>query len=95
MDKIRSLGLDKDTYVFWTTDNGAWQDVYPDASYTPYRGTKGTDRERRHIVEAADDVGVAAAGFDARPPGERGNARPAFGVLLIPGANQWLGTVFS
>jgi arylsulfatase len=45
MDKIRALGLDKITYVFWTTDNGAWQDVYPDAGYTPYRGTKGTVRE--------------------------------------------------
>ena len=40
MDKIRSLGLDKNTYIFWTTDNGAWQDVYPDAGYTPFRGTK-------------------------------------------------------
>lgn len=45
MDKIRSLGLAKNTYVFWTTDNGAWQDVYPDAGYTPFRGTKGTCRE--------------------------------------------------
>jgi len=45
MDKLRSLGLDKNTYVFWTTDNGAWQDVYPDAGYTPFRGTKGTVRE--------------------------------------------------
>ena len=45
MDKIRALGLEKNTYVFWTTDNGAWQDVYPDAGYTPFRGTKGTVRE--------------------------------------------------
>jgi len=45
LDKVRSLGLDKNTYVFWTTDNGAWQDVYPDAGYTPFRGTKGTLRE--------------------------------------------------
>ena len=45
VDKLRELGLDKNTYVFWSTDNGAWQDVYPDAGYTPYRGTKGTDRE--------------------------------------------------
>ena len=45
MDKVRSLGLDKNTYIFWTTDNGAWQDVYPDAGYTPFRGTKGTVRE--------------------------------------------------
>lgn len=45
VDKIRSLGLADNTYVFWTTDNGAWQDVYPDAGYTPFRGTKGTVRE--------------------------------------------------
>ena len=45
IDKIRALGLDRNTYVFWTTDNGAWQDVYPDAGYTPFRGTKGTVRE--------------------------------------------------
>ena len=45
LEKVRALGLDKDTYVFWTTDNGAWQDVYPDAGYTPFRGTKGTVRE--------------------------------------------------
>jgi len=45
MDKVRALGLDKNTYVFWVTDNGAWQDVFPDAGYTPFRGTKGTVRE--------------------------------------------------
>jgi len=50
MDKVRELGLDKNTYVFWTTDNGAWQDVYPDAGYTPFRGTKGTDREGGVLV---------------------------------------------
>ena len=53
MDKIRALGLDKgNTLVFWTTDNGAWQDVYPDAGYTPFRGTKGTDREGGNRVPA-------------------------------------------
>lgn len=52
MDKIRALGLDKNTYVFWTTDNGAWQDVYPDAGYTPFRGTKGTVREGGNRVPA-------------------------------------------
>jgi arylsulfatase A-like enzyme len=45
MDTIRSLDKDGNTLVFWTTDNGAWQDVYPDAGYTPFRGTKGTVRE--------------------------------------------------
>ncbi|MCA8879552.1 MAG: arylsulfatase [Rhodobacteraceae bacterium] len=53
MDKIRELGLDDgNTLVFFTTDNGAWQDVYPDAGYTPFRGTKGTDREGGNRVPA-------------------------------------------
>jgi arylsulfatase A-like enzyme len=45
MDKLRALGLDKDTLVVYTSDNGACQDVYPDAGYTPFRDTKGTVRE--------------------------------------------------
>jgi len=52
LDKIRALGIDKNTLVFWTTDNGAWQDVYPDAGYTPFRGTKGTVREGGNRVPA-------------------------------------------
>jgi arylsulfatase len=52
MDKVRELGLDKNTLVFYTTDNGAWQDVYPDAGYTPFRGTKGTVREGGNRVPA-------------------------------------------
>lgn len=52
MDKLKSLGLDQNTLVFYTTDNGAWQDVYPDAGYTPFRGTKGTVREGGNRVPA-------------------------------------------
>ena len=52
MDKIRELGIDKNTLVFFTVDNGAWQDVYPDSGYTPFRGTKGTDREGGSLVPA-------------------------------------------
>jgi len=52
MGKLRKLGFDKDTLVFYTTDNGAWQDVYPDAGYTPLRGTKGTVREGGNRVPA-------------------------------------------
>ncbi len=52
MDKLRELELDKNTLVFYTTDNGAWQDVYPDAGYTPFRGTKGTVREGGNRVPA-------------------------------------------
>jgi arylsulfatase len=53
MDKLRELGMDDgNTLVIWTTDNGAWQDVYPDCGYTPFRGTKGTDREGGSRVPA-------------------------------------------
>jgi arylsulfatase A-like enzyme len=52
MDKLRETGLDQNTLVFYTTDNGAWQDVYPDAGYTPFRGTKGTVREGGNRVPA-------------------------------------------
>lgn len=52
MDKIRSLPNANNTLVVYTTDNGAWQDVYPDAGYTPFRGTKGTVREGGNRVPA-------------------------------------------
>lgn len=52
MAKIRELGIEDNTFVFYTVDNGAWQDVYPDAGYTPFRGTKGTDREGGSRVPA-------------------------------------------
>ncbi|PQO37344.1 arylsulfatase [Bremerella cremea] len=52
MNKLRELKLDQNTLVFYTTDNGAWQDVYPDAGYTPFRGTKGTVREGGNRVPA-------------------------------------------
>ncbi len=52
MDKVRAMGLATNTIVFYTTDNGAWQDVYPDAGYTPFRGTKGTVREGGNRVPA-------------------------------------------
>ena len=67
LDKVRALGLDKgNTLVFWTTDNGAWQDVYPDAGYTPFRGTKGTVREGGNRVPAS--------------PGCRARSRPERGT---------------
>ena len=67
MDKIRALGLDKNTYVFWTTDNGAWQDVYPDAGYTPFRGTKGTVPRRRQ-PRSGDRLGAGHQAGHARTP---------------------------
>jgi len=52
MADLKKTGQDKNTLVFYTTDNGAWQDVYPDAGYTPFRGTKGTLREGGNRVPA-------------------------------------------
>jgi len=52
MDKLKETGMADNTLVFYTTDNGAWQDVYPDAGYTPFRGTKGTVREGGNRVPA-------------------------------------------
>lgn len=52
MDKIRQLGISENTFVIYTVDNGAWQDVHPDAGYTPFRGSKGTDREGGSRVPA-------------------------------------------
>ena len=52
MAELKKTGQDKNTLVFYTTDNGAWQDVYPDAGYTPFRGTKGTVREGGNRVPA-------------------------------------------
>ena len=52
LKKLDETGERDNTIVFWTTDNGAWQDVYPDAGYTPFRGTKGTVREGGNRVPA-------------------------------------------
>jgi arylsulfatase A-like enzyme len=76
MDKVRALGLDQNTLVFYTTDNGAWQDVYPDAGYTPFRGTKGTVREGGNRVPAI-------AWMPGRIPGGERNHDIAGGLDLM------------
>ena len=40
MDEVRADA--PNTIVIVTADNGAWQDAYPDAGTTPFRGEKGT-----------------------------------------------------
>jgi arylsulfatase A-like enzyme len=45
LKKLDLFGLGDNTIVFYTVDNGAWQDVYLDAGCTPFRSIKGTDRE--------------------------------------------------
>jgi arylsulfatase A-like enzyme len=43
MDTIRTEA--PDTIVIVTCDNGAWQDAWPDAGVTPFRGEKGSPFE--------------------------------------------------
>ena len=43
MDAIRAEA--PDTIVILTADNGAWQDAWPDAGTTPFRGEKGSPFE--------------------------------------------------
>jgi arylsulfatase A-like enzyme len=43
MDEIRAEA--PNTIVIITADNGAWQDAYPDAGTTPFRGEKGSPFE--------------------------------------------------
>ena len=57
MDAIRAEA--PDTIVIITADNGAWQDAWPDAGTTPFRGEKGSAvrgrlaRARHHVVRPA------------------------------------------
>ncbi len=42
---VKDAGIDENTIIIWTTDNGAWVDAWPDAGYTPFRGEKGSGYE--------------------------------------------------
>ncbi len=43
--KLDATGLGKNTIVIWTTDNGAYQYMWPQGGTTPFRGDKGTTWE--------------------------------------------------
>ncbi len=45
LTKLDELGLTDDTIVVWTTDNGAYQYMWPQGGTTPFRGDKGTTWE--------------------------------------------------
>lgn len=65
VDKVTELGIEENTLIIYTVDNGSWQDVHPDAGYTPFRGTKGTDREGGSRCPAfAQWKGVIEPGVD-------------------------------
>ena len=43
--KLDQTGLDKNTIVIYTTDNGAYQYMWPEGGTSPFRGDKGTTWE--------------------------------------------------
>lgn len=45
LDELKALGVENNTIVIFTTDNGAMVDWYPDAGVTPFRGEKATTWE--------------------------------------------------
>ena len=45
MAVLDELNMTKNTFVFFTSDNGANEDVWPDSGHQPFRGGKGTTWE--------------------------------------------------
>lgn len=45
LQKLKDLGVEDNTIVIYSTDNGFEFMMYPDAGYAPYRGEKGTTWE--------------------------------------------------
>jgi arylsulfatase len=45
LDKLDELGIEDNTIVFYSTDNGPHYNTWPDAAATPFRGEKNTNWE--------------------------------------------------
>ncbi len=52
LDKLEELGLDENTIVMYSTDNGAEVFTWPDGGATPFRGEKNTNWEGGYRVPA-------------------------------------------
>ncbi|HSA77615.1 MAG TPA: sulfatase-like hydrolase/transferase, partial [Nitrospirota bacterium] len=50
LDKLKELGLDENTIVMYSTDNGAESMSWPDGGTTPFRGEKNTQWEGGYRV---------------------------------------------
>jgi arylsulfatase len=53
LDKLKELGLDENTIVMYSTDNGAEKMSWPDGGQSPFHGEKGTQWEGGFRVPAA------------------------------------------
>ena len=51
--KLKELGLDQNTIVMYSTDNGAEEMSWPDGGTTPFRGEKNTNWEGGYRVPCA------------------------------------------
>jgi len=52
LDKIKALGIDDNTIVFYSTDNGPHMNSWPDAAMTPFRNEKNSNWEGAYRVPA-------------------------------------------
>jgi len=53
LDKLKALGLDQNTIVMYSTDNGAEKMTWPDGGQSPFHGEKGTQWEGGFRVPCA------------------------------------------
>jgi arylsulfatase len=53
LDKLKELGLDENTIVMYSTDNGAEKFTWPDGGQSPFRGEKNTNWEGGYRVPTA------------------------------------------
>ncbi len=53
LDKLKALGLEENTIVMYSTDNGAEEFSWPDGGTTPFRGEKATNWEGGYRVPTA------------------------------------------
>ena len=53
LNKLKELGLDDNTIVMYSTDNGAEEFSWPDGGTTPFRGEKATNWEGGYRVPCA------------------------------------------
>jgi arylsulfatase len=53
LDKLRDLGLEQNTVVMYSTDNGAEKFTWPDGGQSPFRGEKNTNWEGGYRVPTA------------------------------------------
>lgn len=53
LDKLKDLGLEENTIVMYSTDNGAEEFSWPDGGTTPFRGEKATNWEGGYRVPCA------------------------------------------